>query len=334
MDLPSLDQIQAAQSLIYRFMPPTPQYTWPLVNERLGAEAWIKHENHTPVGAFKLRGALVYSDWLKQAQPGLAGVVAATRGNFGQGVAMAARLFGLKSVIVVPHGNSAEKNRAMAAQGAELVEHGQDFQASLEFARTLARKRGLAFIESFHELLVHGTAAYALEFLQGAPPLDRVYVPIGMGSSICGMAAARNALGLATEIVGVVAERAPAHALSFRQRRLVEAPAETAIADGLACRRPDAQALEVMFANVARMVEVSDAAIIRAMRALYEDTHNVAEGAGAASLAAALKERENLRGKRIGIVLTGGNVDSETYAEVLHAGAARQEEEWQSPIQA
>jgi threonine dehydratase len=317
MELPSLNQIRAAQAFVYKFMPPTPQYTWPLLNSRFGAEIWIKHENHTPVGAFKVRGTLLYLHWLKQKHPALQGVVAATRGNHGQGVGMAARLFGLKAVIVVPHGNSVEKNRAMAAQGVELIEHGHDFQAAFEFAQKLAEERGLVFIESFHEQLVLGTSTYALEFLEGAPELDVVYVPIGLGSSICGVAAARNALRRATEIVGVVAEQAPAYALSFAQRRVVEADATTAIADGLAVRRPNADAVAVIVQNVARMVKVSDPEIMGAMCALYEDTHNLAEGAGAAALAAAMKERENLRGKRIGAVLTGGNVDRATYAAVL-----------------
>ncbi len=317
MKLPSLDEIRNAQRVVYRHMPPTPQYSWPLLNRRLGTEAWVKHENHTPVGAFKIRGALVYLDRLMREQPGLAGVVAATRGNFGQGVAMAARLFGLRAVIVVPHGNSVEKNRAMLAQGAELVEHGEDFQESLEFARALAAELELAFVESFDERLVLGTAGYALEFLEGAPPLDTVYVPIGMGSSICGMAAARNALALTTEIVGVVAAEAPAYARSFRERRLAEAPARTAIADGLACRTPHPEALDVIWANVSRMVEISDEAIKAAMRACYEDTHNLAEGAGAAGLAAALEEKAQIGSRRVGIVLTGGNVDREVCAAVL-----------------
>lgn len=318
MELPSLDQIHAAQSVIYQHMPPTPQHTWPLLNEQLGAEAWIKHENHTPVGAFKLRGALVYANWLKQSQPEVAGVVAATRGNFGQGVAMAARLQGLKSVIVVPHGNSAEKNRAMQAQGAELIGHGQDFQEALEFAQVVARKRGFVFVESFHELLVHGTSTLALELFEAVSDLDIVYVPIGLGSAICGMAAARNALHLSTEIVGVTAAASPSYALSFRERKLVEAPSRTLIADGQACRTPNLQALEIIWSEVARIVEVTDAEIAEAMAIYHQDTHNIAEGAGAASLAAALKENARLRGKRAGIVLTGGNVDRDTYIGALN----------------
>src|ERR1700677_3297350 len=227
MALPSLDQIRQAQTVVYRHMPPTPQFTWPLLNQRLETEAWITHENHTPVGAFKLRGALVYMDWLKQTQPALTGVLAATRGNHGQGVGMAARLADLRAVIVVPHGNSKEKNRAMLAQDVELVEHGQDFQESLEFARRLADDLDFAMVDSFHERLVMGTATYALEFFEGAPPLDTVYVPIGLGSSISGMAAARNALNLKTEIVGVVAAQSPSYSLSFQQKKIVEAPSQT-----------------------------------------------------------------------------------------------------------
>ena len=315
MTLPSLAQIEEAQ-VVYRYMSATPQYSWPLINERLGRETWIKHENHTRVGAFKLRGALVYIDWLRTSQPALDGVVAATRGNHGQGVGLAARLLSLKAVIIVPCGNSPEKNRAMRAQGVELIEHGHDFQESLEYARHLAATRGFAMMDSFHERLVMGTATYALEFLKAAPPLDTVYVPIGLGSSICGMAAARNALGLATQIVGVVAAGSPSYALSFAQRRVVEAPANT-IADGLACRKPNAEALQTIWDNAARVVEVSEAEIVGAMRIYHEDTHNLAEGAAAAALAGALKEKSHHQGSRIGVVLTGGNVDAPVFAKVL-----------------
>lgn len=317
MPLPTLAQIREAQAVVYRHMQPTPQYSWPLVNQRLGIEAWIKHENHTPVGAFKLRGALVYMDWIKQSQPEVKGVVAATRGNHGQGVGMAARLAGLRAVIVVPHGNSREKNRAMLAQGVELVEEGQDFQESLEFARRLAVERDYAMVDSFHERLVMGTATYAIELFEAAPLLDTVYVPIGLGSSICGVSAARNALGLKTEIVGVVSSQSPSYSLSFKQRKLVESPSLTAIADGLACRTPNASAMEAIWGSVSRIIEVTDAEIADGMRALYEDTHNLAEGAGAAAFAAAMKEKHLLAGKQIGIILTGGNIDRQAYAEVL-----------------
>jgi threonine dehydratase len=317
MTLPSLAQIHEAQTVLYRYMPATPQFSWPLMNQRLGAESWIKHENHSPVGAFKLRGALVYLEWLKGTQLSLKGVVAATRGNHGQGVGMAARLLGLKAVIVVPHGNSVEKNRAMLAQGVELIERGHDFQESLEFARTLAAERGFAMVDSFHERLVMGTSTYALELFEAAPLLDAVYVPIGLGSSICGVSAARNALGRRTEVVGVVSSESPSYLLSFQQHKVVDAPSRTKIADGLACRTPNACAMEAIWENVARILAVSDAEIAGAMTALYQDTHNLAEGAGAAALASALKERALNANRRIGVILTGGNVDAEVFAKIL-----------------
>jgi threonine dehydratase len=318
MLLPTLAQIEQAQAILSRYMSATPQYSWPLLNERAGVEIWTKHENHTAVGAFKLRGALVYLNWLKHTDPSLQGVVAATRGNHGQGVGLAARLLGLRALIVVPHGNSIEKNRAMQAQGVELIEHGHDFQESLEFARQLASERHLAMVDSFHERLVMGTATYALEFFQGSPELDVVYVPIGLGSSICGVAAARNALRLKTEIVGVVSAHSPSYSLSFREHKVVESPSSTMLADGLACRTPNALAMEAIWENVGRVIEVSDEEIAEAMRALYQDTHNVAEGAGAAALAGALQEKSKLKEVgRIGIVVTGGNVDAPLFAKVL-----------------
>jgi threonine dehydratase len=322
MQLPTLEETEAAQAIVYRSMPPTPQYSWPLLNQRLGfgsgSQAYIKHENHSPVGAFKLRGALIYVTWLQQTQPSLATVVAATRGNHGQGVGMAARLLGLKAIIVVPRDNSREKNLAMQAQGVELIEHGDDFQASLEYARELAARPNHAIVESFHPRLVMGTATYALEFFRATPPLATVYVPIGLGSSICGVSAVRNALGLKTEIVGVVAASSPSYARSFSERRIVEVSSQTQIADGLACRLPNADAIQVIWDNVARVIEVSDAEIAASMRAYYQDTHNVAEGAAAAALAGALKEKDCLDGQSsIGIILTGGNVDRDLYARVL-----------------
>lgn len=317
MQLPTLEEMEHATQVVRSVMPPTPQYSWPLLNERVGTEVWVKHENHTPVGAFKLRGAIVYMDWLQRTQPSVKGVIAATRGNHGQGVALAARRHGLTATIVVPHDNSREKNRAMKALGAELIEQGDDFQAALEYATHLAETRNLHFVPSVHSQLVHGTSTYALEFLKAAPELDVVYVPIGMGSSICGMISVRNALKLRTRIVGVVAQDAPAFALSFREKRVVSAPATTRLADGLPCRMPLADALEVVIANTDHIVEVSEAEIAGAMRAYYEDTHNLAEGAAAAGLAAILKEADSLRGLRVGAVLTGGNVDRERFMEAL-----------------
>jgi threonine dehydratase len=317
VQLPSLEEIHAATQPVRTVMPPTPQYTWPLLNARAGAEVWVKHENHSPVGAFKLRGAMVYMDWLKKNHPSVGGVIAATRGNHGQGVALAAARAGLTATIVVPHGNSISKNRAMQALGAKLLEHGDDFQASLEYATSLAKTGGLHLVPSFHPLLVHGTATYAYEMLSNIPELDTIYVPIGLGSSICGVVAVRNALRPGTKIVGIVAAQAPAYALSFREKRPISHTANSRLADGLSCRVPVPEALEVVLANVDHIVEVSEEEIAKAMQVLYEDTHNIAEGAAAAALAGLLKERESIAGKRVGFVLTGGNVDRNIFLEAL-----------------
>jgi len=315
--LPSLKEIEGAAALVYRHMPATPQYNWPLLDEAVGTEVWVKHENHTRVGAFKIRGGIVYFDQLKREQPELRGVVAATRGNHGQSVGFAARMVGLPATIVVPHGNSREKNAAMRALGAELIEHGADFQAAYEFAESLAAERGLAMVPSYNAPIVRGVATYCLELLRGAPELDTVYVPVGMGSGVCAMVAARDALGLKTNVVGVVSNGAPAYRLSFEAGRKVEHPVTTVLADGLACRVPNEDALEAMIAGVERMVSVSDAEVAEAMRMFFRTTHNVAEGAGAASLAALLQEREAMRGRRIGVTLCGGNVDAEVFVQVL-----------------
>lgn len=315
--LPSLSEIEGAAALVYQHMAPTPEYSWPLLNEAVGTEVWVKHENHTRVGAFKIRGGIVYFDKLKREQPELRGVVAATRGNHGQSVGFAARMVGLPATIVVPHGNSREKNAAMRALGVTLIEHGDDFQAAYEFAEGLAVEHGLAMVPSYNAPIVLGVSTYCLEFLRGAPELDTVYVPVGMGSGVCAMVAARDALGLKTNVVGVVSSGAPAYRLSFEAGSKVEHPVTTVLADGLACRVPNEEALEAMIAGVERMVSVSDGEVAEAMRTFFTCTHNVAEGAGAASLAALLQEREAMRGKRIGVTLCGGNVDAAVFARVL-----------------
>lgn len=315
--LPSLAEIEAAAAVVYRVMPPTPQISWPLLNARAGLEVWVKHENHTPLGAFKVRGGLVFFDALKRTQPDLRGVVAATRGNFGQAVAFAARRHDLAAVIVVPHGNSPDKNASMRALGAKLVEHGDDFQSAYEHAQRLAAEQGLYPMPSMDRALIPGVATYALEFFRQTPALDVVYVPIGMGSGICGVIAARDALGLRTRVVGVVSDRAPMYALSFAARRPVSHPVTTHLTDCLACRTPHEEALQIILRGADHVVQVSDAEVGAAMRALFSDTHNVAEGAGAAALAALLQDRESLRGRRAGIVLSGSNVDRAMFAEVL-----------------
>jgi len=313
--LPTLDDLNAAAALIGRVIPPTPQIQWPLLSRRCGAEVWIKHENHTPVGAFKVRGGLVYMDHLRQTSPNVRGVIAATRGNHGQSITFAAQRIGLTSTIFVPHGNSREKNAAMVALGAALIEHGHDFQAAFEYARDLAAERALHLVPSFDMKLAAGVGTLACEFLRHVPHLETVYVPIGMGSGVCAMIAGRNALNRKTKIVGVVAEGAPAYALSFQARKVVATNHADTLADGVACRVPLADVLAHILGGVERIVQVSEAEIRQAMRCLYTDTHNLAEGAGAIALAGLM--REGLRGQTLGAVLTGGNIDQDLYARVL-----------------
>jgi threonine dehydratase len=313
--IPGLDEIHQAADLVYQLMPATPQYTWPLLNERAGAQIWVKHENHSPVGAFKVRGGLAYMDWLKREHPETTTVVSATRGNHGQSIALAAARMGIRAVIVVPHGNSREKNQAMRSLGAELVEHGEDFQAALEHAQHLEQENGWHWVPSFHRLLVAGVSTYALEFLTAVSGLETVYVPIGMGSGVCGMIAARNALGLATRIVGVTSKHAPATALSFVRGEVVEHAVSTRIADGVSCRKPVEEALSIMRSGMERIVEVDDDEVEEAMRIYFADTHNVVEGAGAVGLAGVLKDATS--GSCVGTVVTGGNVDSDVFAAVL-----------------
>lgn len=316
-DLPSLAAIEEAAAIVHAAMPPTPTHTWPLLAARTGTDIRVKHENHAPTGAFKVRGGLIHLRALKATSPNATGVIAATRGNHGQSIAFAARAHGLAATIVVPEGNSVEKNAAMRAFGAELVVHGHDFQAALEHARALAEERGLVMVPSYAETLVAGVASYALELFAAVPDLDTLYVPIGLGSGITGCIAAREALGLKTKIVGVVAETAPAYALSFAQGQPVSTNSADTMADGLACRIPVPDAVDVINRWAERIVTVSDDAIRAAMRHYFTDTHNVAEGAGAAALAALLAERKAMAGKTVGVVLSGGNVDREVYRAVL-----------------
>lgn len=319
--LPTRTELEGAAVVVHRVLDPTPQIAWPLLGARCGAEVWVKHENHLPTGAFKVRGGLVYLDSLRGgAHPG--GVVAATRGNHGQSIAFAASRTGLESTVVVPHGNSAAKNRAMEAYGATLVEHGVDFQEALEHARELGED-GLHLVPSFHPLLVRGVGSYGLELFGARPDLDTVYVPIGLGSGICGVLAARDALGLRCEVVGVVAERAPAYALSVEAGRPVETPVPETFADGLAVRVPNPGALEIIAARAARIVTVTETEMRDAVRIYFEDTHQIAEGAGAAALAALLQERARNAGRRVAVVLSGGNLDAGLYAEILGDRGAR-----------
>ena len=315
--LPTIEEIREAQQLVYALMQPTPQYAWPLLSERVGADVWVKHENYTPTGAFKARTAVVYASQLFRGPDAPAALVTATRGNHGQSVALAARRFQVPAYIVVPKGNSKEKNAAMRAQGANLIEFGDDFQQAKEHSQQLAAERGWHWVPNYHPDIVRGVGTYWLEFFSAIQDVDVVYVPIGQGSGICACTAVRNGLGLKTKIVGVVAEEAPAYALSFEAGRMIEAPVTTLLGDGLACRVPIEASLEVILNNVERVVRVSESEIAHAMKIYFTDTHNVVEGAGAAGLAAALNEKTALQGKRVGLVATGGNVDHDVFAKIL-----------------
>src|SRR6202011_5510038 len=308
-----LAQLEHARSIVGAAMPPTPAYAWPLLSERLGATAIVKHENHTPTGAFKVRGGLVYVDALKRERPDIAVVISATRGNHGQSLAFAASRYGVPVTIYVPSGNSVEKNRAMRAFGANLVEHGEDFQAAREEAERRAQSGGLEIVPSFHPDLVTGVATYALELLRKVPDLDVLYVPIGQGSGICGCILARDLLGLKTEIVGVQSTEAPSYALSFAAGTVVRTNSSNTLADGMATRVPDADALAMIRKGASRIVQVTDDEIAAAIRAYWTDTHNLAEGAGAAALAAALQDKPKIRGKRVALVLSGGNIDFDLF---------------------
>jgi threonine dehydratase len=317
----TLGELEAAARLVHAAFAPTPQYAWPLLAERAGAEVWVKHENHTPTGAFKVRGGLVFMERLKRENPNVPGVVSATRGNHGQSLAYAGARHGIPVTILVPRGNSAEKNNAMRAQGARLIEHGADFDEAREEAARLAKAEGLLFAPSFARDLVMGVATYALELLRAAPPLAALYVPIGLGSGICGCILARDLLGLSTEIIGVQSTEAPAYALSFAAGHVVTTPTANTRADGMATRLPDAGALEIIRKGAARIVTVTDDEVAAAMRAYWQDTHNLAEGAGAAPLAALMQERAAMRGKRVGIVLCGGNIDLALFRDWVMARA-------------
>lgn len=305
----SLDDLERACAQIHAQFPPTPQYAWPLLGARAGAEIWVKHENHTPIGAFKVRGGLIYMERLRRESPGVRGVVSATRGNHGQSLAYAGARAGIPVTIVIPRGNSTEKNAAMRALGARLIEHGEDFEGAREEASRIAIVEQLEFAPSFARDLVMGVATWALELFRAAPPLDVLYVPIGLGSGICGAILTRDLLGLPTEIVGVQATGAASYARSLEEGRVIALNRADTEADGIATRQPDASAFAIIAAGAARIVTVSDTAIAAAVRALWQDTHNLAEGAGAAPLAAILSEHERIAGHRVGMVLSGANID-------------------------
>jgi threonine dehydratase len=314
----ALADIESVLPLVRTAVPPTPQYAWPLLKAATGVEVVVKHENHTPIGAFKVRGGLVYVDRLKRARPDVAGIVSATTGNHGQSLAFAGQRLGLKVTIVAPIGNSPEKNAAMRAFGAELIEHGRDFDEAKDRAAAIAAERGLAFAPSYHRDLVIGVATYAYELLSACADLDVAYVPIGLGSGISGMIGMRDALGLKTAIVGVVAERANAYRLSVEAGRVVPTNSAATFAEGVAVRVPDPEAIAIIRRGAARIVEVSEDEIAEAIRIMFGATHSLAEGAGAVALAGLLKERAALEGRRAAVILTGQNFDRSMARQVFN----------------
>jgi threonine dehydratase len=312
--------LNAAAQTVYTQMGPTPQYAWPLLAERLGCEVWVKHENHTPTGAFKVRGAITFIDWLSRTHPDIPGICTATRGNHGQGQARAAVAAGMTAKVYVPRGNSVEKNAAMRAFGAEVIEFGDDFDEARMEAIRVAEEEGLMLVPPFHEELVRGVATYGLELFTAVPDLDTVYVPIGCGSGICATILARDALGLTCDIVGVVSENAQTAKLSVEAGELIETASARTFADGMAVRMPVAEAFDIYSKGAARIVSVSDDEVANAIRTYYSDTHNLAEGAGAAPLAALMQEKAEMAGKKVGVILCGGNIDAGWFAQVLQGG--------------
>ncbi len=316
----SLNELEHASTIVYAAMPPTPQYAWPLLAEALGCTVWVKHENHTPIGAFKIRGGLVYCDRMARERPQITGIVGASRGNHGQSLAYAGQRIGLPVTIVVPHGNSPEKNAAMRGFGASIVEIGRDFDEALPNARSIAAEIGGEFVPSFHRELVCGVATYASELLYAVPNLDAIYVPIGLGSGICGVLRTRDLLGRRTQVVGVVSTEAEAYALSLDAGRAIATDSAATFADGIAVRAPDAEALELIRAGVDRVIRVTDAEVADAIRLMWRTTHNAAEGAGAAALAGLMQERGRMQGREVAVVLCGQNIDTGKLATVLGGG--------------
>jgi threonine dehydratase len=311
--------LERAQGIVYATMPPTPQYAWPLLCEATGCETWLKHENHTPIGAFKVRGGLVHMR-LRRERGQTNGVITATRGNHGQSIPYAARREGIAATIVVPHGNSPEKNAAIRALGVELIEEGDDFDGAKAAAERLAGERNLDMVASFQPELVLGVSTYAHELFSAVDGLDAVYVPIGLGSGICGVIAMRDLLGLKTKVIGVSSDAANGYAQSFKAGKPVGTDSSATFADGIATRQPNADAVAIINKGAERIVEVSDGEIADAIRLIFRATHNVAEGAGAAALAALMSEREAMQGKRVGLILSGGNIDTDKLATVLTGG--------------
>ena len=317
------EALDAAVALVGQVVPPTPQYRWPRLCEALGTEMWLKHEDQTPTGAFKVRGGVVYVDDVRrrrEAGEAVAGIASATRGNHGQSLALSGTRLGVPVLVGVPECNSADQNRAIEAHGAELLVAGADFEETRAQVAREAERRGYELVPAFHPLLVAGVATYWLEFFTVRPDLDVVYVAIGMGSGICAAIGVRDLLGLDTEVVGVVTEGAPTWALSLEAGEVVPTDAARTWCDGVATRNPPPEAFDVVRRGAARVLRVSDEQAADACRLLFDTTHHVAEGAAGVVLAGAWQERDRLRGREVGAVLCGANVDRDVFREVLAGG--------------
>jgi len=313
----NLDELHQAKELIHTVMPATPAYNWPQINSNTGCNVWVKHENHTPTTAFKVRGGIYLLDKLSRSKNKPPGIISATRGNHGQSLSFSGASKGIPVVIVAPECNSADQNRAIKSFGAKLILHGVDFEASRQYSHKLQEENGYFHVPPFCRDLVIGVATYALEFMSAVKDLDTIYVPVGMGSGICGLIKTRDLLGLKTKIVGVVAEGAPTFYQSFQAGHIIPTSEANTIADGVATSSPMEEGFEIIKHGAERIVKVSDQQIAEAMYQYYKFTHNLAEGAGATALAALNKEKQLMAGKKVGVILTGGNIDFKRFCEYV-----------------
>ncbi len=316
----SFQGILAARKTVYRHLKPTPLIGHPLLSEWLGFPAWVKHENHNPTGSFKIRGGFNLVSHLSESEKSR-GVITATRGNHGQSVALACRTYGVRCVIAVPEGNNPEKNEAMKAFGSELLVHGRDFDEARERVEQIQAEQRLRYIHSANEpLLVEGVGTYALEILEELPDVDCILVPVGGGSGISGVLTAVRAAAPKVQVIGVQAANAPSIYLSWKKGEKVTTDSADTMADGLATRVPFEMTFDIIHRYVDEVVTVTEEELMEAVFRIFQTTHNVAEGAGAATTAAAFKLRSRLAGKKVALVLSGGNITASLFQQVLERG--------------
>ncbi len=317
MEAPTYADLLAAAPVVHQYLRPTPLYEWPALSQMLGCRYYLKHENHTPTTAFKVRGGIYLVSRLSAEQK-RRGIIGCTTGNQGQSLAYACRLFGVRCVLVVPAANNPDKVAAMRALGAELIEHGRDYDEARVYCEEIRHREGLRYVHSANEPdLIAGVGSYGLEIFDELPAPDVVLVPVGLGSGICGTALAASGRSPRTRVIGVQSELAPAVTLSWRQGRPVETNTPRTFAEGMATRVPADLTLEIMRRHVADMVLVGEEELREAIRLLLRVTHNLAEGAGAAATAAAFRMREGLAGKMVVGILSGGNLDLRELGRIL-----------------